>query len=254
MYERFDYVLIRHAYDDQSYIDGKNDTGLTAEGVSMAQKRAGILSKQLGELNTMISIYSSAKKRTMETAEIIADRLNKDGVSYTFSSDKNINELYQGKMLIDGLAHDDKAALMHHAWIAFNTERATGNYNYRFGQPHPLLLREFVDIPYGETHNEYALRVAQSFKNYMRSKGTPLIVLHGGGIGQILNLTKVLNTNPRISAETADRLRKEKFYRKIEFCEVFSGRLDNIQNSLNLLSEYINILQTDIINANNRSK
>ncbi len=247
-------MLIRHAYDDPSYIDGKNDTDLTAEGIDMAQKRAGPLSKQLGELNTVIPIYSSAKKRTIQTAEIIAEQLNKDGVPYTFNPDKNINELYQGKMLIDGLAHDDKAALMHHAWIAFNTERAAGNYNYRFGQPHPLLLREFVDIPYGETHNEYALRVVQSFKNYIHSKGTPLIVLHGGGIGQMLNLTKVLNANAGMSVEKANQLRKEKFHRKIDFCEVFSGRLDNIQTSLNLLGEYINILQTDITHANNRSK
>ena len=254
MQDKFNYVLVRHSYDIHSYIDGKNDTDLTVEGIEMAQQKAKPLTKELGSLNALIPIYSSSKKRAMHTAEIIAEQLNKDGIPYTLQPDKNINELYQGNMLIDGLAHEYKAELMHNAWVAFNAERNNGNYNYRFGQPHSLLLREFVDVPYGETHNEYALRIAKSFRNYIHQGGTPLVVLHGGGIGQILNLSDIMNTKTEMSIEDADLLRREKFYRSIDYCEQFNGHLDNVQNGLVLLDKYINILQMDIINANSRSK
>lgn len=33
-----DFLLVRHSYDDHSYIDGKNDTGLTKKGIEIVKQ------------------------------------------------------------------------------------------------------------------------------------------------------------------------------------------------------------------------
>ena len=35
-----DFILVRHSYDDHSYIDGKNDTSLTQNGIEIAKEAA----------------------------------------------------------------------------------------------------------------------------------------------------------------------------------------------------------------------
>lgn len=33
-----EFLVIRHSYDDHSYIDGKNDTSLTKDGIEICKK------------------------------------------------------------------------------------------------------------------------------------------------------------------------------------------------------------------------
>ena len=203
MCEKIDFILMRHGYDDHSYIDGLNDTSLTERGINETKQAAKNLALQLGDLNQNIAIRSSSKKRSTETSEIIAEQFERDKISYTYSVDQNLRELYQGNMDLDGLSHEEKVNLLQSAWEAFDKERANGNDNYRFGQPHAGLIREFVNPPFGESQNQFTLRIAKSFSSIIDEQlsmyNFPIIITHRGGIREIKNMTHAFNNKIPVS-------------------------------------------------------
>ncbi len=249
-------MLVRHSRDDASYIDGKNDTDLTAEGIAMAKKTALDISKIVSPMDTNIAIYSSSKKRTIQTSDIIAEQLAQDKIPFSLASDARLNEIYQGNMLINGLTHEEKRALLHYAWVAFKEERDLGNYNYHFAQPHDKLLKNFVTPPYGETHNEYCLRLAQALACYIDTNQKQpmfsLLVLHGGSINHMLNMTYALNSNDYTTF--LDKKKFEQFTNKVAYCAVQQSQIKDVATAKIMLDKYIYTLQKDIKNANICSK
>lgn len=65
--------LMRHGLDDEKYIGGWNNIGLTEEGIKQVEAGADFIAKNINDINI---IYHSGLKRTIETAKIINQRLN----------------------------------------------------------------------------------------------------------------------------------------------------------------------------------
>ena len=73
-----DFMLVRHSYDDHSYIDGNNDTSLTLKGIEIAKKAS---EKILHKIDSdKVIIRHSVKRRAKETAEIIGELLIKNNI------------------------------------------------------------------------------------------------------------------------------------------------------------------------------
>ena len=89
-----EFYAVRHSKDDESYIDGKFDTSLTKDGILVACETGKKLNCEIREKLDHVKIITSAKKRTIETGEIIAEELK--SIDVDFSRDSRINELYQG--------------------------------------------------------------------------------------------------------------------------------------------------------------
>jgi len=197
MCENIDFILMRHGYDDHSYIDGLNNTSLTERGINETKQAAKTLVLQLGNLDRNISIRSSSKKRSTETSEIIAEQFERDKIPYVYFIDQGLRELFQGDMDLNGLSHEEKINLLQSAWEAFDEERVSENDNYKFGQPHTSLIREFVNPPFGESQNQFALRIAKSFSSIVDERlstgNFPIIITHRGGIREIINMTHAFN-------------------------------------------------------------
>ena len=64
-----DFLVVRHSYDDHSFIDGKNDTGLTLKGVEIAKEAAVNILHQID--SGRVIVRHSTKVRARETAEIL---------------------------------------------------------------------------------------------------------------------------------------------------------------------------------------
>ena len=110
-----DFILVRHSYDDHSYIDGKNDTSLTQNGIEIAKEAAKKIIYKI-DSNEVIIRYST-KKRAKETAEIIGEYLSKNNIDCNYISDSGLTELFQGSFNFDGMEHIEKVNFLHHLYI-----------------------------------------------------------------------------------------------------------------------------------------
>ena len=89
-----EFILLRHGYDDHSYIDGKNDTGLTEVGINMVKDAS---EKLLYDINyNDVIIRHSSKIRAKETAEILCERILRENIPCRFVEDNGLTELHQG--------------------------------------------------------------------------------------------------------------------------------------------------------------
>ena len=234
-------VMMRHSYDDDTYIDGKNDTDLTSEGIQIAKNAAMNLSAKLGDLNAKVGLRSGPKKRSVQTLEILAEQLYADGIPYSITRDNKLTELFQGKMELDGLTHYEKVAGLHYAWIAFNQERTKGNFNYRFGHPHPEMRSDFIVPPYGETQNEFLLRMADALMSVIednaKEHNIPVVIAHRGGIREFMNMSNALNNNIDFSQSQICDISQ------LQFCDVREIDITDTNIAMTRLQEYANHLR-----------
>ncbi|MFQ6695764.1 MAG: histidine phosphatase family protein [Alphaproteobacteria bacterium] len=244
MSESMRFFMMRHSYDDDSYIDGKNDTDLTQEGVQIAKKAAINISSKLGDLNSVIDLRSGPKKRTIQTLEILAQQLYADKIPYTITRDNNLVELFQGNMALNGLTHYEKVAGLHYAWVAFNQERNAGNFNYHFGQPHPEMRSNFIIPPYGETQNEFLLRMAKAFlsvlEQYCNKKSVPFVISHRGGIREFTNISNALNKNIEFSKSKVCDISL------LDFCAQREIEIKDTKNALDKMRTHVQSLITSV--------
>lgn len=93
-----DFMLVRHSYDDHSYIDGNNDTSLTLKGIEIAKKAS---EKILHKIDSdKVIIRHSVKRRAKETAEIIGELLIKNNIDCLCIKDNGLTELNQGILIL----------------------------------------------------------------------------------------------------------------------------------------------------------
>lgn len=177
-----DFMLIRHSYDDHSYIDGKNDTGLTEKGIDIAKKASESILYKINDGNVIIR-YSS-KRRAKETAEIIYNYFSKNNIDCQCIEDSGLTELFQGKFNFDGMEHIDRVNFLQSCWDDFEECRKHGNLNHHFGQSKNS---DIVLMP-GENHSEWSVRIANSILNIINDLShnvQSINVTHRGAIFEI---------------------------------------------------------------------
>ena len=107
-----EFLVIRHSYDDHSYIDGKNDTSLTKDGIEIAKKMAINVLPEI-DLNRNVRLRHSTKKRAVETAEILNEELYRHSIGHDIAPDSNLTELFQGNFRnLNLMNHDQKVELL----------------------------------------------------------------------------------------------------------------------------------------------
>lgn len=127
-----EFLTIRHSRDDRSYIDGKNNTSLTCEGIEIAKNMSNKVLNCVDDRK--IIVRHSTKKRAIETAEILCERFDKNNIDYEVKSDSNLTELYQGEFRnLDLLNHEERIQLLQSCWEEFDKYRLNNNLDYRFG-------------------------------------------------------------------------------------------------------------------------
>jgi broad specificity phosphatase PhoE len=245
MTKEINFILMRHGYDDHSYIDGLNDTSLTEKGIAETRHMAGTLALQVYGLEREIIIRSSSKKRSVETSEIIVEQFERDKIPYSYLVDQNLRELYQGNMKLYGLSHEEKVGLLQSAWEVFDAERVTGNDNYRFGQPHVHLRQVFVRPPFGESQNQFTLRIAKSFMEAIdesiMTDNLPLFITHRGGIREIQNMTYAFNNQLPVSQSQVYEMTG------LVYNGIIENRLDDARLCMHMLRSYIAEINSRVI-------
>ena len=200
-----DVYMMRHGYDDHSYIDGMNDASLTARGVEMAKVASEEYAKLLYETcSNTPGLYVSSKKRAIETAEILSEELDRHKIEHTLKIEPAFRELYQGDMRgLRGKTHQERVRALEIGWEIFDRERKQGNYNYKYGTPdlsngEYSIFNDFIAPPYGESQREFATRTQQGLLNVLDESftgdSTPFIVAHRGTVREILNVVSAHNS------------------------------------------------------------
>lgn len=225
-----EFIVMRHSYDDHSYIDGKNDTSLTSDGIKIAKDAAEIVVQNLDERNIIVR-YSS-KKRAKETAEILCQKISKMGLSYTAIEDKNLNELFQGNLNFKSMQHKEKVDFLQSCWDDFERNRNNGNLKYRFGEKKDS---DIVILP-GETHLEWSFRMGNavlSILNDIVSENQVIGITHRGAMFEIQNLIKMVNSE--ISFDEVEK------YKTIwmKYCQDYLLRVNDLEKAKKRIKDYI---------------
>lgn len=127
-----DFLVVRHSYDDHSYIDGENDTSLTTKGIDIAKKSSEDILYKI-DSNSVV-IRHSTKKRARETAEIIGEYLSKNNITCKLISDIGLTELFQGEFNFEGMEHLERVDFLQSCWDDFEFCRKNGDLSHHFGQ------------------------------------------------------------------------------------------------------------------------
>lgn len=224
-------ILIRHSYDDHSYIDGKNDTSLTANGIEIAKEAAIRIVPTINKENVIIR-YSS-KQRAKETAIILSEELEKKGFNYNCLEDKDLTELYQGKLNFGDMVHKDRVDFLQSCWDDFENCRKNGNLNHHFGE---LKSKQIVERP-GECHKEWSARIATGIQHILtdiENENTESITItHRGAILLMQNLFKIIN-----NLENFENVEK---YETIwmDYCKDFSIQINNTEHAKTRINNFI---------------
>lgn len=184
------FIVVRHSYDDHSYIDGKNDTSLTNDGIKIAKTTAEELAKKINSDN--IIIRHSSKKRAAETAEIFCDYFLKKGLNSKYVEEPGLTELFQGKFNFDGMLHQEKINFLQSCWDDFELCRLNGNLQHNFGQNKD---KNIVLTP-GEKHLDWSIRIANGLLNIIDdidASYQSINIAHRGAIYEIEQLVKLSN-------------------------------------------------------------
>jgi broad specificity phosphatase PhoE len=241
--------LLRHSYDDHSCIDGNNDTCLTREGIDIARKMAvnmtGLLLEDEGRV---VNVHTSCKKRSVETAEILSEQLDRSSVLYTFHIDDNLRELYQGRIInIDRFSHQEKIGLLQLAWEMFDSRRVGNDMNYHFGDPgngsgqNPL-LRGFIECPYGESQNEFSFRIGDALDGLLQGLrndgGLPVVITHRGGIREMQNLIYAINNNIPVGQSQVCEMSG------LRYCEIIPAEIKDTGLCIDAIDGYLKRIKT----------
>ena len=241
--------LIRHSHDDHSYIDGENNTSLTRKGIEDARLMGARMARILHERDERtVNIHTSSKKRSVETAEILSEELDRNYIHHGLQVDNRLRELYQGKIIdFRKLAHQRKADLLQLSWEVFDERRVSGDLSYHFGDfqaggevKEPL--RGFIEFPYGESQNDFSFRTADALRdiviNMRDEESLPLIVAHRGGIREIRNLIFAINHNlPICQAE-------EREQSGLKYCEIIPDHITDIGFCIQALDGHLKSIKT----------
>ncbi len=185
-----DFILVRHSYDDHSYIDGKNDTSLTQNGIEIAKEAAKKIIYKI-DSNEVIIRYST-KKRAKETADIIGEYLSKNNIDCNYISDSGLTELFQGSFNFDGMEHIERVNFLQSCWDDFEFCRKNGDLNHRFGQNKS---RKII-LQFGENHSDWSVRIAKGMLNIINDLSQSyqtINITHRGAIFEIQKLIEMVN-------------------------------------------------------------
>lgn len=226
-----DFIVIRHSYDDHSYIDGKNDTCLTSDGIEIAKKASKELLYKID--SNKVIIRHSTKKRAIETAEIFCEYILKNRIDCQCIKDIGLTELYQGKFDFDGMEHSERVDFLQSCWDDFEYCRKEGNLNHCFGQDKN---RKIILTP-GENHAEWSVRIANGVLNIIDdlSKSSQSInVTHRGAILEIQKIVEMIN-----GKITFDQIEKYKTI-WMNYCQDYLLHIENLELAKTLTKKYIN--------------
>lgn len=226
-----EFILLRHGYDDHSYIDGKNDTGLTEDGIKMVKEAS---EKLLFDINSNdVIVRHSVKLRARQTAEILCERISKENISCRFIEDNGLTELHQGVFCFNGLSHDERVNFLQSCWDDFESCRKIGDLQHNFGQNKD---RSIVLTP-GENHSQWSARIANGLLNIiddMSNSYQAIGVTHRGAIFEIQQLIKMVNEGlPMDEVEKYETI-------WVSYCKDFKLDVKDIEQSKVLLKSYIN--------------
>lgn len=228
-------ILARHGYDDHSYIDGENNTSLTADGIKVAKESMEKIAAEF--CGKHIIVRHSVKKRAKETAEILCDQLTKGSNQVERIADHGLTELFQGKFNFDGMEHIERVNFLQSCWDDFESEREKGNLYHRFGQNKN---RNIMLCP-GEHHAEWSARIAGGLMNMLNdlhNNCQSINITHRGAMLQMQNLTRMLNGEIEI-----EQVEKYKTI-PMKYCQDFVLEVNDVVQAKQILANFIQVRLT----------
>jgi hypothetical protein cdivTM_06957 len=234
-----EFLTIRHSRDDHSYIDGKNNTSLTCEGIEIAKNMSNEVLNCVDDRK--IIVRHSTKKRAIETAEILCERFDKNNIDYEVKSDSNLTELYQGEFRnLDLLNHEERIQLLQSCWEEFDEHRLNNNLDYRFGDYKNAINKKidsrFTVDPFGESQRDFSIRIGKavlSIRRDMQDGFLPINITHRGAIREIKNLLRSVNENVPM-----EQIEDYEIF-GMKYCEIVKCNFDNFKLAEQSLIRYI---------------
>lgn len=226
-----EFIVLRHSYDNHSYIDGKNDTGLTQNGIEIA-KKAAINALYKIDSNKVI-IRHSTKIRAQETAEIICEYLLKNGIDCHCIGDIGLTELFQGQFNFEKMEHIERVNFLQSCWDDFEYHRKQGNLKHSFGENKDYK----IVITCGENHCEWSIRIAKGVLNIindMEQSYQSINVTHRGAIHEIQRIIEMVNgiiTFNQVELYNT---------RWMEYCQDYLLHIDNLDTAKVLVKKFMN--------------
>lgn len=226
------FILIRHSYDNHSYIDGKNDTELTEKGLRIANN---VAKKVIYDISsTKVRIRYSTKLRAKQTAEIIGEYLMKNNIYCSIESDYSLTELYQGNFNFSNLTHQERIDFLQSCWDEFEYYRLRGNLDYRFGEnKNSDIIRKL-----GENHREWSIRIANGVLNIindLEEAYNSINISHRGAILEIMNIIKMANNEINF-----DDIEKYKTI-WMEYCKNYFIKIQDLTHAKKKINQYISL-------------
>lgn len=226
-----EFILMRHSYDDHSYIDGENNTSLTSDGIKIAKTAAKQILMHFDDRK--IIVRTSTKKRALETAEIVCSEMLKNNMCAELIEDKCLNELYQGKFNFNSLSHEDRVNFLQSCWDDFEWNRENDNLFHRFGE---YKSKDIVLMP-GENHSQWSKRIGNGVLNIlndMAQNNQVLGVTHRGATFEIQNIIKM--ANGEIKSDAVEHYKT--VYMK--YCQETMIDVCDINDAQKRITEFIN--------------
>ena len=227
-----DFIVMRHSYDDHSYIDGKNDTSLTENGIEIAKTAAIKVAEEIEGKNVIIR--HSVKKRALETAEILCDYLLKKGFNCECVNEPGLTELFQGKFDFSKLTHEERVLFLQSCWDDFEDCRMNGDYRHNFGQNKD---RSIILTP-GANHIDWSLKIADGLLSTisdMEKDYQSIAIAHRGAIYMIEQLVRY--ANGAIPLEEIEKYHT----RWMNYCQDYKVEINDLDNAKKLIKEYKSI-------------
>lgn len=225
------FIVVRHGYDDHSYIDGKNDTSLTENGIKVAENAIIGISDKI-ESNDVI-IRHSIKKRAFETGKIFCDYLNNRNFNCRCIAEPGLTELYQGEFDFTNLTHSERVEFLQSCWNDFEESRLNGDYTHRFG----INKDKSIILTPGENHLEWSNKIVDAYFSIINDMEKGIQSFNIGHRGVIYMLERLtLYVNKKIDVEEIEQYKT----RWMEYCQAYKLTIDNTEKAKVLLKEYKN--------------
>lgn len=225
-----DFIVIRHSYDDHSYIDGKNNTFLTPKGVEIAKKASERILSQID--SNKVIIRHSSKIRARQTAEILRETFSKHNIDCQCKQDDGLTELFQGSFNFEGMNHIEKVEFLQSCWDDFEDCRKKEDLNHHFGQNKS---RKIVLNP-GESHSEWSVRISRGVLNIINDLNQSfqsINVTHRGAIFEIQRIVEMVNG--QIDFDQVEQYKTM----WMEYCQDYLLHIDDLDSAKTLVRKYV---------------
>ena len=230
--ERNSFIILRHGYDDHSYIDGRNDTPLIPRGLEESTEAAKRVVNMVDNRDAIIR--HSTKQRASQTAEIIKRFLEDKNIKCRCIEDFGLTELFQGNFNFDGLTHQERVEFLHNCWQDFEKCRFEGDVYHKFGQNQDRSI--ILDL--GENHAEWSVRIANGFLHIiddLENNLQSINVTHRGATFEIGRLVQMCNgLIPMKEVEQYEVI-------WMPYCQDYTFHIDNLDKAKGLVHEYIDL-------------